>query len=134
MTTRKTATAITSAVVYHATDRKTAESLYLVQSDKERTTFYEVRWSDEATAWQCNCPARHDCKHLRAVREVQAARRSAILDKIEQRQAERDNEQVRAEVAASTIAAAEQVLRDTSVLNASSRTFATVGGRSVPLR
>lgn len=42
---------------------------YLVKSDSQANTYYQVTWSNEFMGWRCSCPSRVSCKHIRAVRE-----------------------------------------------------------------
>ncbi len=77
-TTTKTQTEIQSPVVYRITDKATHEHFYLVKSDSQANTYYQVRWNGQALDWQCNCPSRKPCKHQRAVQEVLKIRRAAI--------------------------------------------------------
>lgn len=71
-------TEITSAAVYRITDKTTHEHFYLVKSDSQANTYYEVHWNSQALTWQCNCPSHKPCKHERAVNEVLKIRRAAL--------------------------------------------------------
>jgi hypothetical protein len=68
MKTQKQATEIQAATVARGIDKVTHETFYVVQSDTDANTWYQVRWSNEYLMWCCNCPALcSGCKHNRAV-------------------------------------------------------------------
>lgn len=66
---------IQSAAIYRVRDKETRAVFYLVQSDTQEHTWYEVRWNPESLRWECNCDARRQCKHERAVAEITVLRR-----------------------------------------------------------
>jgi TPP-dependent indolepyruvate ferredoxin oxidoreductase alpha subunit len=79
MKTQKQATEIQAATVARGIDKVTHETFYVVQSDTDANTWYQVRWSNEYLMWCCNCPALcSGCKHNRAVQEVLKIRRQQI--------------------------------------------------------
>ena len=83
MATKTQQSSIQSAAIYRVTDKLTHEKFYLVKSDSEPNTFYEVRWNSARLMWCCNCPAMcSGCKHTRAVNEVLKIRRAAIAAQI----------------------------------------------------
>lgn len=74
-------TEITSAVVFRCYDKQTGEVLgYGVPSDSSSETYY-VTYNKTDHRYECNCPCgeKHhhtvECKHIRAVKQVVAARR-----------------------------------------------------------
>ena len=70
---------ITQASVARGVDKQTHEVFYVVKSDSQANTWYEVRWNDSRLQWCCNCPATcSGCKHSRAVNEVLKIRRATI--------------------------------------------------------
>ena len=70
---------IQSASVARGTDKLTHEVFYVVKSDTQAHTWYEVRWNNERLMWCCECPAKcNGCKHSRAVNQVLAVRRATI--------------------------------------------------------
>lgn len=70
---------IQSASVARGVDKQTHEVFYVVKSDTQANTWYEVRWNNEALCWQDKCPAHcADCKHVRAVQEILKIRRATI--------------------------------------------------------
>jgi len=74
--TKTAMTEIQSPVIYRITDKATSEKFYLVKSDSQANTYYEVRW--QVNEWRCNCPETKPCKHERAVNEVLKIRRAAL--------------------------------------------------------
>jgi len=74
--TKTAKTEIQSPVIYRITDKATGAKFYLVKSDSQENTYYEVRW--QVNEWRCNCPATKPCKHERAVNEVLKIRRAAL--------------------------------------------------------
>lgn len=81
-TTTTKQTEITSASVARGVDKQTHEVFYVVKSDSQANTWYEVRWNAQALAWQCRCPSHKPCKHERAVNEVLKLRRARIAAEI----------------------------------------------------
>jgi hypothetical protein len=71
---------IQSAAIYRCRDKVTHEIFYLVKSDSQSTTYYEVRWNNHTLQWECNCPATKPCKHERAVNEILKIRRAATAE------------------------------------------------------
>src|SRR5205807_2783829 len=75
----KTQTTIQQATVARGIDRKSGEVFYVVQSDSQPNTWYQVRWNNERMQWCCNCPAKcSGCKHNRAVQEILKVRNAQI--------------------------------------------------------
>lgn len=74
-------TEIASAVIYRCTDKQTHETFYLVQSDTHADVFYAVRWDDARACWLCPCESRKPCKHIRAIQEVQIAKREPDVER-----------------------------------------------------
>ena len=88
--TKTAKTEIAQPVIYRVTDKQTHQVFFLVKSDTQEHTYYEVRWNEERLCYCCNCPARcTGCKHSRAIAEVQVLRRAAEarLQAIEERHA-----------------------------------------------
>ncbi len=79
---QKRQTEITSPVVYRVRGKEAPrETFYLVKSDSQANTFYEVRFDHSALVWRCNCDDKHrSCKHNRAVGEVLRLRRIRIAE------------------------------------------------------
>lgn len=73
---------IASPVVYRCTVKQTREVFYLVQSDANPGTFYQVRFDHSRLAWSCSCPAHKPCKHERAIAEVLKIRRARTAAKL----------------------------------------------------
>jgi hypothetical protein len=69
---------IAQATVARGVDKQTHEVFYVVKSDSQANTWYEVRWSNQRLAWECGCPATKPCKHERAINQVLAVRRATI--------------------------------------------------------
>lgn len=69
---------ITQATIARGTNRETHQVFYVVKSDSAPNTWYQVTWSDERTAWECDCPSHTECKHRRAVQEILKLRRASI--------------------------------------------------------
>jgi len=77
--TRKPQSEIAAPAIARGTDKITHETFYVVQSDSQANTWYQVRWNNERLMWCCNCPARcSGCKHTRAVNEILKIRRQRI--------------------------------------------------------
>ncbi|SRR6266487_1644251 len=75
----KTQTEIQQATVARGIDKVTHEVFYVVQSDTDPNTWYQIRWNNERLMWCCDCPAKcAGCKHNRAVQEVLYIRRKQI--------------------------------------------------------
>ncbi len=73
-------TEIQSAAIFRCTDKATGLCLgYGVKSDST-SEVYSVTARKVAGEWKyfCSCPATCECKHIRAVKEVVAARRKAM--------------------------------------------------------
>lgn len=66
-------TEITSAAIYHCTEKATGREFYVVKSDSSNE-YYQVTWNAAAQEWTCPCPSYKPCKHIRAVVEVIRAR------------------------------------------------------------
>ncbi|HZU01572.1 MAG TPA: hypothetical protein VFA10_18025 [Ktedonobacteraceae bacterium] len=68
-------TEIQQPVVNKGVDKETGVTFYVVKSDSDPNTWYQVRWNEQALEWQCNCVSRKPCKHQRAVNAVLVAQR-----------------------------------------------------------
>jgi hypothetical protein len=82
MTTRKASRKATqigelirAGAVARVSDKNGAFLGYLVKSDSQPNTYYELTWDAAALAWQCSCPATKRCKHIEAVCSICRARR-----------------------------------------------------------
>ncbi len=79
MATTRKQSEIQSAAIARGTVRASHETFYVIQSDSDPNTWYQVRWNNERLMWCCNCPARCDgCKHQRATLESLKIRRATI--------------------------------------------------------
>src|SRR5579859_4779483 len=70
---------IQQSTIARGRDLASGDIFYVVKSDSQANTWYEVRWNDGAYGWRCNCPATQPCKHCRAVNQVLQARRLALV-------------------------------------------------------
>jgi len=77
----KAITTITAPAIARGTDKISHETYYVCQSNTAPNTWYQQRWSNARSMWQCNCPAGahgRPCCHLAAVQEVLKIRRATI--------------------------------------------------------
>lgn len=74
------ATEIQSPALFRVKDKATHETFYLVQSDTQAHTWYEVHFDNSALVWRCNCESRRSCKHVNAVNEILRLRRIRIAE------------------------------------------------------
>src|SRR5947208_11718712 len=78
-TQMKTQNTVQQATVARGIHKVTHEVFYVVQSDTDPNTWYQIRWNNERMMWCCNCPAKcSGCKHNRAVQEVLKVRNAQI--------------------------------------------------------
>lgn len=77
VTTTKSKSEIKSAAVYNCCNKATGEKFYLVKSDSDANTYYQVKWETAQMAWSCECPAYRNCKHRVAVMQVIELKRLA---------------------------------------------------------
>lgn len=99
-------TEIQQAVVHRCTCKETHEVFYVIRSDSDPNTWYQIRW--DVNGWRCNCPATKPCKHERAVTQVLAAKQ-ALNREAKQAEAAQVAEGEQVEPAHETVATTEQV-------------------------
>lgn len=76
--TRKPLAEIQQAAIYRCTDKQTNEVFYMIKSDSDENTWYELHFDHTRLAWTCTCPSAKPCKHERALQQVLAIRRERI--------------------------------------------------------
>lgn len=78
MTATRKQSEIQSAAIYRVTDKATKEVFYLVKSDSDAGTWYELHFNHNTIRWECACPSTspRPCKHEKAVREILRIRRA----------------------------------------------------------